>query len=186
MLPTLGIHIYIERPRKVTHPGSRPMVYHTEDTRKAAHKCSRDRWYFMKIHGRHPLKHHNLGYLIEGHYRVHGRVKKKMRVRYKAQGDAQGVGQKEECTIGGAGISQPDPSEPHATALQSARKLQKRFAMYIQTSENVFLRNTVHLVMDQYTSGEAFPLLDCIQEDLGEMDGQLQACLNELLNTVGA
>ncbi|KAF8998459.1 hypothetical protein BDZ89DRAFT_1148087 [Hymenopellis radicata] len=154
------------RPRKVTHPGGRPVVYHTEDARKAARKCSRDRWYFNP--------------------QVHGRVKKKMRVRYKDQGDAQGVGQKEECTIGGAGISQPDPPEPHAIALQLARKLQKRFAMYIQTSENVFLRNTVRLVMDQYTPGEACPLLDRIQEDLGEMDGQLQACLNELLNTVGA
>ncbi|KAF9021221.1 hypothetical protein BDZ89DRAFT_1042903 [Hymenopellis radicata] len=50
------------RPRKQRHPGGRPPIYHSEESRQAARQASRSLWYFKP--------------------RVHERVKKQMRERY--------------------------------------------------------------------------------------------------------
>ncbi|KAF9012275.1 hypothetical protein BDZ89DRAFT_1038959 [Hymenopellis radicata] len=157
------------RPRKIAHPGGRPVLYQTDDARKAARKSSRDRWYFDP--------------------RVHERVKKNMRMRYERQGNAreeEASQQEGDCRMPGTVICHENTSHPRLPALAASCKLQNRLTSYLQSSESVFLQKTLRLVMDKYTPGQASPLLDRIQEDLSEMDAEGQACLNELLNTVGA
>ncbi|KAF8995729.1 hypothetical protein BDZ89DRAFT_1052760 [Hymenopellis radicata] len=147
------------RPRKQRHPGGRPPIYHSEESRQAARQASRSLWYFKP--------------------RVHERVKKQMRERYHNHYKyAEEAEQGEQAPL--------RLQEPIIPALATARIVHRRFKEYIDSSEPEFLKKTLTIVLKEYTPYESSPLLDRIGEDLQEMEERSQKALHELLNSVGA
>ncbi|KAF9014678.1 hypothetical protein BDZ89DRAFT_1046350 [Hymenopellis radicata] len=154
------------RPRKLRHAGGRPAVYHTDEARQAARKASRDKWYFNP--------------------RVHKRVKKQMRTRYNETRAVQEGRGSPKPAVPTTVMPNADTEQTVIPALKAARKTQQRFNVYVETSDQVFLNRTILLVLENYTPGEASPLLDRIQDELGEMERDVEVNLNEVLNILGA